>query len=276
MEQLTRLRARLATLAELGDIIGALRALAASSLQEGQRALPAVRRYVATTEGGIADVAAMLDIAAAPPAEDMFAGPEALCLIGSEHGFVGDLNAQLVDQSAPTQDIGLVVVGRRCLMAATERGLEADAFLSMTPQVDGIPLLARQVAETLAGAARVRVAFVRRTATGFGLVARQILPVRLENVIALAGAPPLHQISPAALLSDLAGEYLLAEIASALMEAMIEESTVRLHTLDQADKNIAHKLEELRRKEHALRQEEITTELLDIVVGAEAVSGPDA
>lgn len=41
--------------------------------------------------------------------------------------------------------------------------------------------------------------------------------------------------------------------------------------LTAASKNISDKLDDLRRKERTLRQESITTEFLDVVVGAEAV-----
>ena len=70
MEQLARLKARLTTLTELGDIIVAMRALAAAALQEGRQALPAVSRYALLIESGISDVAAMLDATAEPAPED--------------------------------------------------------------------------------------------------------------------------------------------------------------------------------------------------------------
>ena len=76
-------------------------------------------------------------------------------------------------------------------------------------------------------------------------------------------------------MTELAGEYLLAEISRALIEALIEENQIRLGVLSAADKNVSDKKEELRRKERTLRQETITTELLDVVVGAEAVTATE-
>ena len=76
MEQLARLKARLTTLTELGDIIVAMRALAAAALQESRKALPAVSRYALLIESGISDVAATLDATAEPvlPSENGEAG----------------------------------------------------------------------------------------------------------------------------------------------------------------------------------------------------------
>jgi F-type H+-transporting ATPase subunit gamma len=56
---------------------------------------------------------------------------------------------------------------------------------------------------------------------------------------------------------------------------LAEENQIRLGVLSAASQNITDKLEELRRKERTLRQETITTELLDVVVGAEAVIAPE-
>jgi F-type H+-transporting ATPase subunit gamma len=64
----------------------------------------------------------------------------------------------------------------------------------------------------------------------------------------------------------------MAEIVRSLTEAFVGESATRLRVLTEADRNIGDKIEELRRMARQLRQETITAELLDIVVGAEAVA----
>jgi len=60
MEPLPRLRARISSLGELRDIIRALRAMAASHVQEAQAALPGIRQYVAVVEDAISEGAALL------------------------------------------------------------------------------------------------------------------------------------------------------------------------------------------------------------------------
>lgn len=272
MKQLARLKARLTTLTELDDIIVAMRALAAASLQEGRKALPAVRRYALFIEDGISYVAAMLDTNAEPAPADEDEEPETLCIIGSEHGFVGDLNARLLTDADP-QDSRLIVVGRRLQGAATERGLPVAAVFSMTTHVAGVPLLARKVAECIGAATHVRVVTVKHdpSRATVRVQSRQVLPVKLPTLSARPLSPPLHQLKPRELLNELASEYLLIEISRALIEALVEENQIRLGVLTAASQNISDKLEELRRQERTVRQETITTELLDVVVGAEAV-----
>jgi F-type H+-transporting ATPase subunit gamma len=277
MEQLARLKARLTTLTELGDIIVAMRALAAAALQESRKALPAVSRYALLIESGISDVAAMLDATAEPVPPSENGEAETICLIGSEHGFVGDLNAELLAGIEIPKGSQLIVVGRRLQGAAEERDLPIAAALSMTTHVAGIPRLARKIAETVGASTHVRLATVKHDPSKATAQAetRQVLPVKLPELGARAAPPPLHQLRPRELLAELAGEYLLVEISRALIEALAEENQIRLGVLAAASQNITDKLEELRRKERTIRQETITTELLDVVVGAEAIIEPE-
>jgi F-type H+-transporting ATPase subunit gamma len=277
MEQLARLKARLATLTELGDIIVAMRALAAAALQESRQALPAVGHYATLIEDGIADVAAILDATAESASEDDIGQTETTCIIGSEHGFVGDLNAELLTAVEIPRRSRLIVIGRRLQGVVGERGLAVAAALSMTTHVAGVPLLARKIAAAVGAATNVRVVTVKHDpgTAGVQARARQVLPVKLPELGARSSPPPLHQLSARELLAELAGEYLFAEISRALIEALAEENQIRLGVLSAANKNISEKLEDLRRKERTLRQETITTELLDVVVGAEAVLEPE-
>jgi F-type H+-transporting ATPase subunit gamma len=273
MEQLARLRTRLTTLTELGDIIVAMRALAAAALQQSRQALPAVSRYALLIESGISDVAAILDATAERAPEDDTGEAETICIIGSEHGFVGDLNAELLAGIDLPKVRRLIVVGRRLQGAVAERGLPVAATLPMTTHVAGVPLLARKIAERVGAASHVRLITAKHDASKLGIQAqsRQVLPVKLPAPGARSSPPPLHQLKPRELLSELASEYMLAEINRALIEALAEENQIRLGVLTAANQNISDKLKELHRKERTLRQETITTELLDVVVGAEAV-----
>ena len=58
------------------------------------------------------------------------------------------------------------------------------------------------------------------------------------------------------------------------MEALAGENTARVAAMSAAHDNIERKLEDLRRQEDQLRQSEITTELIDVVTGSEALLHP--
>jgi F-type H+-transporting ATPase subunit gamma len=275
VEQLPRLQARITSLSELRDLIQALRALAASHMQEATAALGGIRRYVDVIEGAIATVADMLSTVDAR--EPVPEGPDTaiLIVVGSEHGFVGAFNERLLDRAEHDIRPGcrLAIIGRRGMIAAEERGLAPSWCVPMATHVGGVPGVTRGVANRLAGVTEADIIFARNVSGGgFEVEKKTVLPL---DPALLAGSqrrsPPLHQLAPEVLLRRLAGEYLFAEITRALMETLASESAARLLVMQSADRNIDDKLQTLRRSENVLRQESITSELLDVVTGAMAV-----
>lgn len=271
MDQLPRLNARLATLSDLRDIVRAMRVMAAGSTRAGEAALPAVRRYGDTIDAAVADGLALVGrLGQSQPAER---GVRLLVIIGTEHGFVGNLNARLLQETLKSAaGRKVVVVGRRAASLGADMGHSVAGVIPMTTHVQTIPLLARRITGEIADAEEVRVAYCRRQGDGgLAVVEDQIVPVR-RAAKPPSPNPPLHHLEPMALLRAFAQEYLMAEIARALTEAFVGENATRLRVLSAADRNIGDKMEELQQQARQLRQETITAELLDIVIGAEAVA----
>lgn len=276
MEQLARLQARIDNLHDLRELVGALRGLAASHVQEAQASLAGIRRYVDVVEDAIAEGAALLDGAdarSAPPPGDA----SVLIAVCSEHGFVGAFNERILDRAQAQCDDGqgLAVIGARGAALARERGLRVDRGFAMATHVGGVVSTTRTVAEHLATVATADVVFASyRRGAGFEVVSKRILPLDPALLVrAERRSPPLHHLEPAVLLQRLASEYLFAEVTRAVMESLASENGARLRVMQSADHNIADKLDDLRRVENALRQEAITSELLDVVTGSEAILG---
>lgn len=275
MEQLQRLQARLASLAELRDLVRALRVMAATHVQEAQGALAGIRRYVEVVEETLAEGAALLGQidgragSAGPP------DGSALVVVCSEHGFVGAFNERLLDRAEAerTAEQKLVVIGRRGANLAQERGLEVDCSFPMATRVGGVLGVTRGVAEYLAGVVQADVVFGSyRRGGSFEVEARRILPLDPALLVGPRHRnPPLHHLAPGLLLLRLASEYLFAEITRAVMESLASENGARLRVMEAANQSIGDKLVELRIKERSVRQETITSELLDVVTGSEAV-----
>jgi F-type H+-transporting ATPase subunit gamma len=275
MEQLPRLKARIASLNELRDLIRALRAMAASRVQEAQGALAGIRRYAEMVERAIAENATLLgDQARSVRPEPV--QKKVLITVCSEHGFTGAFNDRLIDRARAelTPGTALGIIGRRGAALAEEARLKVDWDSAMATHIGGVPLVARRVADRLDDVTTARVVFATYKSGGqYEIVARDILPLDPALLKASASAgPPLHQLDPFLLLQRLSNEYLFGEITRAIMESLASENGARLQVMSAADHNIGDKLETLGRQHHHLRQEAITAELLDVVTGAEAVS----
>jgi len=272
VELLNRLNARLAALSELHEIVIAMRSMAASAMQEGSNAIPAVRRYSEAIQSGLTDVAAIrgFDAIGTAATED---APGLLCLIGSEHGFVGNFNHRLVDHIG--QDVSgfaLLAVGRRLATAAADAGLTVRNVVPMPGHLASVPLAARRIAEDAIQFDRIQIATAVRGADGEITVKRRdLLPIPPAAFRETSAAPPMHQFPADELFRQVGAEYVLAELARALVESLVLENDVRLRVLTAADQNIAEKVEALAKEANAQRQQEITAELIDIVTGAEAI-----
>lgn len=275
MESLPRLRARISSLHDLRELMQALRVLAASHLQEAQGALPGIRQYVRTVEDAIAAGASLLPAPVESGLAEPAGGPSVLIMLGSEHGFAGSFNDVLLDRVQEARRPGqqLAVIGSRGAVFARDRGLAPAWTLPMATHVAGVLGVARQAADALSDISSADVLFLRhRPGAGPMLELQRLLP--LAPVLMArgnGGTPPLHHLDPAILLQRLAGEYLLAEITGALMESLAGENAARLHAMERADRSIDDKLTGLAREEQVMRQEGITSELLDVVTGARAI-----
>jgi len=160
-------------------------------------------------------------------------------------------------------------------MLANEKGMDVAGHFPMATHVGGVLGVTHQVADHLENVATAGIVFRRYRMGGLYDVAfKTILPLDADLLVASERRSwPLYQIDPAILLQEIASEYLFAEITSAVTESLASENGACLQILSAADNNIGNKLEKFRRQENSLRQDGITSELLDIVTGAEAIIG---
>jgi F-type H+-transporting ATPase subunit gamma len=290
MERLSEIQARIKTLRELADIVGAMRSLAAVRVQQAHAALPAILKYTAVVAAALADAFALVTRAAEPPgaaepssAADMGTGSVAI-VFSSEQGFVGAFNEHVFERAA-LQESGdrLLVAGGRGAALARERHLAVAWTVPMATRGGAVVGVARGIAREVYRRAargelrRVTVVYARSLGgAATEVVVSRLLPFDPTPYLAApaeAGPAPRTNLPPRELIDRLVDELLLAELMRAAMESFASENRARLSTMEAAHTSIDRKLDELSREERRRRQDDITTELLDIVTGAEAVAG---
>jgi F-type H+-transporting ATPase subunit gamma len=77
-------------------------------------------------------------------------------------------------------------------------------------------------------------------------------------------------LNPIRLHEMLMAEYVFALLSEAAVESMASENAARFAAMGSAHDNVSKKLDQLRQAEREARQNEITTELLDLITGANA------
>jgi F-type H+-transporting ATPase subunit gamma len=272
MEDLSRIKARLESLDELGELVRALRSMAASRAREAQGAFAGTQAYLAVIERAIGDVM-LLSSKGPRDIAPSAATKSAIIVITSDNGFVGLFNSRMIERAlelrTPCDD--LVIVGRRGQSEASERDVRDAIGFSMASRVQDIAGLARRIMARLSGVNRVRIVFARhRPGTGFDPTVKEVLPYK-PDLRDSDIAPPLVHLPADQLLERMAPEYLFAEISHTLMESLASENGIRMRAMDMASRNIDNRVSKLRHDADAARQEATTTEMLDVVTGAEAV-----
>jgi F-type H+-transporting ATPase subunit gamma len=281
MMRLAEVEAHIRSMGELLDIVGAMRSLASMRVQEAQRALPAIRRYAETMAAGIG--AALLLLPDAGTENRIAKSRRALVLYTAEHGFVGSFNERILDAAEKLLDPedALFVLGSRGAAAVRERDMPMLWAYPMATRPEGVPEAIRHLTAELYGwiargdLARIEVVFARhRQSTGTTIERKLLFPVDLTSfALKQRRLPPLHNLPPPTLLEKLIADYIFGLLTEAAIEALASENAARFAAMDSAHDNVSKKLEELRQEACQARQDEITTELLDLVTGTQAFHG---
>jgi F-type H+-transporting ATPase subunit gamma len=82
--------------------------------------------------------------------------------------------------------------------------------------------------------------------------------------------PPLRNLPASLLLEKLIADYVFALLTEAAVESLASENAARFSTMEAAHDNVSKKLDQLRQDARQARQDDITTELFDLVTAAAA------
>lgn len=279
MTRLAEIQGHIASMDELLDIVGAMRSLAGMRVHEAQRALPGIRRYAESVAAAIGGALLLMP----PPSETLVAGGRrALVLCAAEHGFVGGFNERLVEAAeAMLEDDDLFfVLGSRGAALALERGRPASWTRPMATRLASAPETVNGLTTELytriarGEVSRVEVVFGRYRQGAAPMIERRLLlPLDVASLaLKQPSQAPLHNLAPRPLLEKLMAEYVFALLTEAGVELISSENAARFAAMELAHDNVTRKLSQLRQSARQARQTEITTELLDLITGAEALT----
>lgn len=281
LEQLTRQRQ---TLGSIGSVVRTMKSLAALNAAPYERAAVSIDAWRRTVQHGFAAFAwRMAGQLGLPPAAD---GPRVLVVFGSDHGFCGSYNshvARLVQQSGAAggdDPPALLCIGARLQAALRDHGLVADRLLLPPASAEGIGRVASELVALIEqqgrgrplAELRVQLAFTRRAAHGTRApLLKTLLPVPPELLQPARRWPspalPDFAAPPPALLAMLLRSHIFAGVFQAAAEAMVTENAARLAIMQQAEQAVDERLELLERQISGVRQDQVTDELMDIVIG---------
>ncbi len=279
VERLAEIQARIANLGDLQDIMGAMRALAAMRLGQAQNALPGIRQYTEVINYGLARGLALTG-GGGRARKIASQGRMAVVAFTSEHGFAGAYNEHVLEQAWTLAKSGghrLLVVGSRGKVKAEEHGCKVAYAQPMATHIDGVLEVVLRCSDELFrrlahdGVERVTLVYGRNTSGPLWKVETEaVLPFDPAAYRQAEAVAPMVYLDADDLFDKVVEEFVFTRLMHAAMESFASENAARLTAMEAAHDNIETKLEALTQQARQQRQEEITTELLDVVIGATA------
>lgn len=213
-----------------------------------------------------------------------------IVVFGSDHGLCGNYNEALAAHIRRGFDVDsfttVLCIGAQMADALIDRGFDIDNTFFPPASVDGIGRIANILTRELDRIRRaaspqgitVSLGYFARGKAGLQTpVISKLLPLDPSLLSELRTKPwqsrslPYFAMPRDELFMALIRNHLFASIFRAAAEAMVTENAARLALMQQAEQSVDEKLEELQSETRALRQADITTELLDVIIGFEAL-----
>jgi len=295
MASLKALKVRINSVKSTQKITKAMKMVAAAKLRRAQEAAVAARPYAQRLEGVMASIAGRVGIA--PGASPLLAGTgkdqvHLIVVATSERGLAGAFNTNIVRAARKHAD-ALIAQGKTVkFYIAGKKGRVLRRFyptmIAADHEMGHIKRLAFDDARTIADdviarftAGEFDVAHLFYAKFVSALVQEptgiQIVPVPLSSVPGATGkanAPAAvteYEPSEEDILADLLPRNVAIQIFRALLENAASEQGSRMNAMENATKNAGDMIQRLSIQYNRTRQAAITTELVEIISGAEAL-----
>jgi len=289
MANLRAIRKRISSVKSTQQITRAMKMVSAAKLRRAQDGINAARPYARKMREVVTSVAGRAGSDAHPLLAAREAKKLALLLVTSDRGLCGSFNAGLSravyrflnEHRGAYEEITLFVVGRKGRDFFRRREIPIrKEYLGVLGAVS------RHHAETisndliggfLAGEFdEVQIAFNEfRSAITQMVRFEKMFPVALESSGKTGGddIDYLYEPSREEILATLLPKYVQTQILRVLLESVAGEHGARMTAMDSATNNSVDMISRLTLKMNRARQATITTELIEIVSGAEALKG---
>ena len=275
---------------DLSSIVRTMKALAATSVRQYEKAAEALDDYYHTVEMGLSVV---LESRRERPVKRRGEEerPVLMLVFGSDHGLAGSFNEQIVyyalgkhwavtEETLPANRI-VAGIGEQVISRIRAAGTGQEEGFNMPTSIEAITpfvqLLLQRIDRwrTEKGTQRVFLFYNRPQTNGFSPRGEILLPVNLEQIRETrrqwhSRSLPVYTMPAGELLSALLRQFFFVGVYRACALSLAAENISRLAAMQAAEKNIDERLTELKTAYQQERQAVITEELLDIVSGFKA------
>ena len=284
------LRRRIKSVQSTKKITRAMELIAASRIVRAQQRVAAARPYsehITNVLGNLAAAGAGLSSPLLTPRQEV--RTVAFVVVTGDRGLAGAYNTNVIrlaeravrDERNAGREVALVIVGKKAEGYFRFRGQPIDAaFTGMTdqPSYENARTVAEAVTSRFEDGTFDQVDLVYTQFISVGtqrVVRRHFMPLDPASLEAAAdgGLTADYEFEPApgVILERLLPRYAEARLFAAMLDASASEHAARQRAMKSATDNAEELITKLTRVMNRARQDAITTEIMEIVGGAEAL-----
>jgi F-type H+-transporting ATPase subunit gamma len=287
------LKRKIDTCQDLQSVVKTMKALAAVSIRQYEKAVEALADYNRTVEMGLQILLRNRQEKRSdrsPEKENL-----GIIIFGSDQGMCGQFNDQIVSYflenlaNISSEKIKILGVGMRIIAPLENAQVKIHEVLNVPSSVTAITPIIQTILLKLdqwqkkSPIHRLLLFYNQPLgASSYHSISKQILPLDQQWLKSLqitqwpTNMIPQFTMESNRLFAALIQQYLFVSLYRACAESLSAECNSRLASMQIAEKNIAERLDELNSEYQQQRQTAITNELLDIVSGFEALKKADS
>ena len=293
--QLRTIRRRIRSVQSTMKITRAMELIASSRILKAQQRVEAARPYAEQLTAAMEDVARQTGGLVHPLLEERPNAERAgMLVLTSDRGLAGAYNSNALRRAESLMRdlrgrglaLGLYTVGRKAQSYFRFRQIPIERAWTGVSEVPPYEA-AEEIGAELIGAFEHRgidelhVVYTDfRSAFTMRATARRWLPIAPEEIVGRDHGEPaaeyLFEPEPAEILDYLLPQYVTTKVFHAMLESAASENAARRRAMKAATENAEDLIKLLTRQANQARQAEITTEISEIVGGAEALKEESA
>jgi F-type H+-transporting ATPase subunit gamma len=289
MASLKELKDRIKSVKSTQKITKAKQMVAAAKLRKAQAAAESARPYAERLAGVMGSLASKVSGDSAPL---LLRGTGAsqrhlLVVVNTDKGLCGGLNANVVKEAkkqaakliAEGKDVSFYLVGKKGRAPIKRDYADKISHMYDTSEMKNPDFAeAEKIAQELVGkfeAGEFDVAHliypIFKSALAQDPTRVQILPVPTPENVEASEAAVEYEPDEEEILEDLLPRYIRTQLFGALLEREASEQGASMTAMDNATRNAGELIDKLTIQYNRSRQAAITTELIEIIAGAEAL-----
>lgn len=288
MASLKSIKKRIVSVKNTRQITKAMKMVSAAKLRRAQESVVAARPYAQKMGEVLQSLAGNLEGELHPLLQKRDAKKLLLIVITSDRGLCGGFNSNLCkageryikEKQAEFEQISIMTVGRKGYEFLKSRHTVYKNFANMLakPNYQAAAMLAQEVIEGYLAEEYDQVVMLFnsfRTVMSQDITFQQLLPIVPEEKAAAdeAGVEYIYEPSVDDLLTEILPKNIEVQIFKAMLESVAGEHGARMTAMDSASKNASEMIGKLTLQYNRARQAAITTELMEIISGAESIKG---